>query len=211
MKVILDAGHGITTPGKGSPYALNGVEPGLYIKEYQYCRWIVDAIARELKYRGVQVEKLVTDDRDVPLVERVSKANKIYSKDKDSFLVSIHLNASGNGSKWMNASYWSAWTSIGQTRSDIIADYLITSAKSTFTGKRVAFQRSDGDDDFENNFYILRYTNCPSVLTENFFQDNIEDVKYLLSDKGMKAVVMAHVNGIMEYIKAYNNDKKRVN
>jgi N-acetylmuramoyl-L-alanine amidase len=209
MKVILDAGHGINTPGKGSPYALNGVEPGLYIREYQYCRWIVDAIARELKLRGVQVEKLVKDDNDMSLVERVSRANKIYSKDKDSFLVSVHLNASGNGSKWMPASYWSVWTSIGQTRSDIIADYLFTSAKKTFVGKRIASQRSDGDDDFENNFYILKNTNCPAVLTENFFQDNIEDVKYLLSDRGMHAVVDAHVNGIMEYIKAYNNDKKR--
>lgn len=211
MRVILDAGHGASTPGKGSPYALNGVEPGLYIKEYQYCRWIADAIARELKLRGVKVEKTVTDDRDVPLVERVSRANKIYSKDKDSFLVSIHLNASGNGSQWMNTSYWSVWTSIGQTRSDIIADYLFDSAKRTFIGKRVASQRTDGDNDFENNFYILKYTNCPAILTENFFQDNIEDVKYLLSDAGMKAVVMAHVNGIMEYIKAYNNDKKGAN
>lgn len=209
MKVILDAGHGINTPGKGSPYALHGVEPGLYLKEYQYNRWIVDAIARELKLRGVQVEKLVKDDFDMPLSERVSRANKIYSKDRDSFLISIHVNAAGDGSKWMDASYWSAWTSIGQTRSDIIADYLVDSARKTFIGKKVAFDRTDGDDDFENNFYILRNTNCPAVLTENFFQDNVEDVKYLLSDKGMKAVVMAHVNGIMEYIKAYNNDKKR--
>ena len=210
MIVILDAGHGVNTPGKGSPYALHGVEPGLYFKEYQYCRWIVDAIARELRLRGVKVEKLVKDDSDMPLVERVSRVNKIYSKDKDSFLISIHVNACGDGSKWNNASYWSAWTSIGQTQSDIIADYLYQSARSAFVGKRVSSQSADGDDDFENNFYILKNTNCPSVLTENFFQDNAKDVEYLLSDKGMKAVVSAHVNGIMSYIKAYNNDKKRV-
>lgn len=210
MIVILDAGHGKNTPGKGSPYALNGIEPGLYLKEYQYCRWIVDAIARELKLRGVKVEKLVKDDNDMTLIERVSRANKIYSKDKDSFLISVHVNAAGNGSKWMDASYWSAWTSIGQTKSDIIADYIISAAKKNFVGKRVASQRTDGDDDFENNFYILKNTNCPAVLTENFFQDNIDDVKYLLSDKGMQAVVKTHVDGIMEYIKVYNNDKKRV-
>lgn len=211
MIVILDAGHGVNTPGKGSPYASNGVEPGLYIKEYQYCRWIVDAIARELGYRGIKCEKLVKNDNDMPLIERVSKANQIYAKDKDSFLVSIHLNASGNGKSWMNASYWSIWTSIGQTRSDIIADYLWKSAVKCFKGKRINSQKSDGDNDFENNFYILKNTACPAVLTENFFQDNIKDAEYLLSEEGMRAVVKCHVDGIMEYIKAYNNDKRRAN
>lgn len=209
MTVILDAGHGILTQGKGSPYALHGVAPELYIKEYQYNRWIVDAIARELRYRGIKVEKLVKDDFDMPLVQRVSKANQIYSKDKDSFLVSVHVNASGNGTKWMNASYWSIWTSIGQTQSDVIADYIWNAANRTFVGKKVHREIADGDNDFENNFYILKHTVCPAVLTENFFQDNIKDAEYLLSEDGMKAVVKCHVDGIIDYIKAYNNDKRR--
>lgn len=208
MIVILDAGHGINTKGKGSPYALNGVEPPIYIKEYQYARWIVDAIARELRLRGVRVEKLVKDDNDMTLVQRVSKVNQIYSKDKDSFLVSVHLNASGNGMKWMPTSYWSIWTSIGQTRSDIIADYIWDAATKTFKNKRVNKECFDGDNDFENNFYILKNTVCPAVLTENFFQDNIKDAEYLLSEEGMRAVVKCHVDGIMNYIKAYNNDKR---
>ena len=37
---------------------------------------------------------------------------------------------------------------------------------------------SDGDRDMESNFYVLKHTSCPAVLTENFFQDNKSDVDY---------------------------------
>lgn len=209
MKVILDAGHGINTPGKGSPYALNGVAPELYIKEYQYCRKLVNAIAAGLRNNGIDVEVLVKDDFDMPLIQRVSKANQIYAKDKESFLVSVHLNAAGDGSKWIKASYWAVYTSVGKTRSDIIADYLWLSARKNFIGKKLKSDTFDGDYDVENNFYILKNTACPAILTENFFQDSIDDVKYLLSDTGFNAIVKCHVDGILEYIKNYNNDKGR--
>jgi N-acetylmuramoyl-L-alanine amidase len=43
---------------------------------------------------------------------------------------------------------------------------------------------ADGDSDKESNFYVLRNTKCPAVLTENFFQDTKKDVEFLLSDVG---------------------------
>lgn len=61
---------------------------------------------------------------------------------------------------------------------------------------------SDGDPDWEEGFYILRKTVCPAVLTENFFQDNKNDVEYLLSAEGRSAIVATHVNGIVNYINA---------
>ena len=60
---------------------------------------------------------------------------------------------------------------------------------------------SDGDPDFESNFWILRKTSCPAVLTENLFQDNEKDVAYLLSEQGKQTIVEAHVEGIVKYIK----------
>ena len=33
-----------------------------------------------------------------------------------------------------------------------------------------------GDPDIEKDFYIIRHTSCPAVLTENLFMDNREDV-----------------------------------
>ena len=41
---------------------------------------------------------------------------------------------------------------------------------------------------------------APAVLTENFFQDNKEDVEFMQSESGKKAIVRCHVNGIINYI-----------
>ncbi len=60
---------------------------------------------------------------------------------------------------------------------------------------------SDGDPDYESDFYVLAKTKCPAVLTENLFQDNKEDVKFLTSEEGKSAIVKVHVNGIINYIK----------
>jgi N-acetylmuramoyl-L-alanine amidase len=47
---------------------------------------------------------------------------------------------------------------------------------------------------------MTRDTNCPAVLTENLFQDNEQDVEYLLSDEGKAAITQLHVDSIIEYI-----------
>ena len=63
---------------------------------------------------------------------------------------------------------------------------------------------SDGDRDWENDFYILRKSWCPAVLTENFFMDNHSDLEYLQSRAGKQAVVDTHVEGIVEWCNSLN-------
>lgn len=71
-------------------------------------------------------------------------------------------------------------------------------------GKKLLKQTyNDGDVDYEENFYILAKTNCPACLVENFFMDNKEDVEFLLSEKGKKAIIELHVKGIKKYIEKY--------
>jgi len=60
---------------------------------------------------------------------------------------------------------------------------------------------SDGDADKEAHLYVLKHTNCPAVLTENFFMDNKNDVEYLLSDAGFHAIMRLHIEGILSYFK----------
>ena len=59
---------------------------------------------------------------------------------------------------------------------------------------------TDGDPDKEESFYILKHTVCPAVLTENLFQDNKEDVAFLLSPEGKKVIADIHVKGICKYL-----------
>ena len=51
------------------------------------------------------------------------------------------------------------------------------------------------------NFYILRYSNCPAVLTENLFMTNATDCAYLLSDEGRECITDIHVEAITKYLK----------
>ena len=67
-------------------------------------------------------------------------------------------------------------------------------------GMKIRKDMTDGDPDKESGFYMLKHTRCPAVLTENLFQDNREDVEFLLSEEGKRAIVSLHVWGIMKYL-----------
>ena len=44
-------------------------------------------------------------------------------------LISLHINAAGDGTKWINATGWSCYTCKGQTESDRLADCLYKAAE----------------------------------------------------------------------------------
>ena len=193
MKILIDKGHGHNTPGKRSP-------DGKF-REYAYNREIAKRIVADLIDRGYDAELLVPEEEDISLNERVRRTNEhcqILGK-SNVILVSVHVNAAGNGSKWTNATGWSVYTCKGQTSSDKLAECLCEAAIKNFPGKRIRTDFSDGDSDWEENFYILRHTMCPAVLTENFFMDGL-DLEFLQSKAGKQAIVDTHVEGIVEYI-----------
>ena len=121
----------------------------------------------------------------------------------DTAVISIHVNAAGNGKKWMDATGWCAYTYPGHSESDEIATCLYKSAKRYLKGKRLRTDYSDGDPDFESPFYILKHTYCSEVLTENMFMDALPDYRFLLSDEGKRAIVNLHVDGIQNFINGW--------
>ena len=194
MKIFIDSGHGLMTAGKRSPDG--------QFREAFYNREIAKRVVADLVDRGYDAELLVPEDDDVSLEERVRRVNTacfLLGK-ANVILVSVHVNAAGNGSKWMNATGWSVYTCKGRTASDKLAEYLCESAIKNFPGRRIRTDMSDGDMDWEENFYILRKSLCPAVLTENFFMDSHSDLEYLQSKAGKQAVVDTHVEGIIEYL-----------
>lgn len=195
-KIILDAGHGINTPGKRSP-------DGRF-REYKFNRIIRDAVAEHLRLRGYNVEILTPEETDVPLPERVDRANRmscqIGQPIQSVIIVSIHANAAGNGSQWMKARGWCAYTCKGHTLSDELATCLYKAARKHLPGHRIRTDYTDGDPDFEAQFYLLRNTYAAAVLTENLFYDNPDDLAFLESIEGQKAIVALHVEGIVDYL-----------
>lgn len=195
MKILIDPGHGIDTPGKRSP-------DGLF-REYLWNRQVADLILEGLVSAGVDASLVVTETNDVTLRNRVNRVNTICNRlgASNVLLVSIHANAAGNGSAWMNAKGWSCYTSKGKTKSDQVAECLYDAFEEEFQDRKIRKDMSDGDRDWEENFYVLQKSKCPAVLLENFFYDNREECAWMLQEETKRRIASAAVKGIIKYIK----------
>ena len=197
------------TPGKRSP--------DHSLLEFWYSRQIIKRIEEkldELKIlhwnthpeEGWCSSTYNTDSKDLQL--RVKRVNAKYAECvKDGLtpiLLSVHVNAAGNGG-WYNATGWSAYTTKGKTKSDDLAECLYDAAKEVLKDKKIRTNNSDGDSDLESDFYIIKHSKCPAVLTENFFMDCMKDKEYLLSEEGKQNITDIHINGILKYIKKHLN------
>lgn len=195
--IILGTAHLKSTPGKCSP--------DKKFFEYKYSREICRAVKVILEDLGYKVFIDIEDeDLDVnqskELCLRCKIVNDLQKVYKNCIYISIHVNAAYSDGKWHNATGWEAYTSIGVTSADRLAECLYNAAKKNLVGKKLRVDMTDKDQDKEANFYILKHTSCPAVLTENFFQDNKSDVEYLTSDLGFHQIVRTHVEGILKYI-----------
>lgn len=193
----MDNGHGNNTAGKRSPDG--------NLLEYQYTRDMAKSIFNTLKSLGYNVELLVPEIYDVPLSERVRRINQ-HCNDygaSNVVVVSIHINAAGNGTQWLSARGWSVYTSKGKTMSDELAIIMCEEAEKSHIDFKIRKDMSDGDADWEENFTILTKTKCPAVLSENFFMDNEDDVDFLLSQTGKDVVKNIHINSIIRYTNKY--------
>ena len=197
--IILGTAHLKSTPGKCSP--------DKKFFEYQYSREVCKAVKVILEDLGYKVMIDIEDDdlkvtQSQELCLRCKTVNNLQKVYKNCIYVSIHVNASSNDGKWHNATGWEIYTSKGKTEADNLATYIYNAAKSNFkNAQKLRTDFSDGDPDKEAEFYVLKHTSCPAVLTENFFQDNKQDVDYLTSDLGFHQIVRTHVEGILSYIK----------
>ena len=215
MKILIDNGHGVNTPGKCSP--------DKRLREYAWSREIASRIVAELKARGYDAERIVTEETDISLTERCRRANAWCAKlgTKNVIFVSIHSNAAGGDGKWKTAGGWCVYTSPGKTKADDLATVLWNTAQvvlkpyidnfavlkqnKEYDSRQVPMRAdwSDGDPDYEARFTVLTRTNCPAVLTESLFQGNKAGANFLLSENGKKLITQLHVDGIINYLKQY--------
>lgn len=202
--IILGTAHGSNTPGKRSPDGR--------LREFRYSREIVSRVEEALKEKGYDVTVDLRQDYEPSLSFRVAAVNNLCKKygAKNTCYVSIHVNAAGMGDKWMNASYWTVWTSRGQTRGDKLATCIWQVAREKLPNNMAAkADWKDGDADYESNFTVLAKTNCAAALTENLFQDNKENVDWLLSEEGMETITAIHVQGIENYVNSITGNQNK--
>lgn len=206
--VALGTAHRLREQGKQSP-------DGRLI-ECIYSREIVKEIAAKLQGMGYHV---VTDfepldlprsmqspspkvERQRELAMRVNYVNELCRQEgaKNVLYVSVHVNASGSDGKWHSANGWQVCVGTkASAHSKMLADCLYDAAKKHGLKMR---QPSPAQKWWQQELYVLNNTQCPAVLTENLFQDNIDDVDFLLSDEGRHVIERVHVEGIIKYIES---------
>ena len=194
---ILDNGHGgiidgvYQTAGKRSPVWPDGSQ----LFEGEFNRAIVGRLVTLCESNGIEYVNLVDTQEDVPLSTRTNKANSIAkSSDKKCIYVSVHAN----GFDKESANGWSVYTSNGVTKSDGIAKILLDKAAAEFPDEYMRGTK-------ESNFYVLKNTSMPAILSENFFMTNSDNChKYLLSEDGRDRIAKIH----FEMIQQIENENK---
>lgn len=197
MKILLDNGHGKETPGKRSPVWPDGSQ----LFEYEFNRDIARRIQVAATARGVDCTLVVPEICDIALSERVRRVNSIAHivGPQHCLLLSIHANAGGGTG-------WEAWTSPGKTLSDTYAAIFYEEAERAFPQKRMRKDLADADPDKEADFYILKHTLCPAILTENFFMDSREDCLLIFSNMGRQRVADMHTAAILRCIELHKRN-----
>jgi len=201
---LIDEGHGginpngiyTTPPEKSKQYTFD--EEPVTVYEGLTNRLIGTRLMRGLSDADIEFKKIAAAVEDTPLRDRVNMADDIYEQRKDAIYISIHSNKvspeiSGPSK---GASGMMVFTSKGQTRSDVIAEIFIkTPCQVPWIMRK---DMKDGDGDYEEDFYVLRKTDCPAILLECLFYDNLEQAKYLLSDSGQQTIANWIFNSILQ-------------
>lgn len=199
---VLDPGHGgivnrqYVTPGKRSPK----FDDGSVLYEGVNNREIVKMLVKAMESEGIKCIDIVASEQDVALTTRVDRANNL-SRSKPCIYISIHSDANGDGVNWDKASGMSVYTSEGDTgKSDDFAELVINELQENFKDSvKWRTETTDGDKDKEENFYVLKNTNCPAILCELGFHTNKEEATKMLSVEWKNKIVLSIIYAIKKF------------
>lgn len=189
----IDSGHGALTPGKRSPVLPDGRQ----LLEYQFNRDITARIFARLDEIGVAYFDVVPEvNVGNFLRQRVERANRL-STSLPRIFVSIHGNAGPaptlqdfTDDRIRGIETWHYHGSPkGRRIAGIFQQKLI---EHTGMANRHLRSRMTGQ------FFVLRATRMPAILTENGFYNNRFDLELMLTDAFRQKVADAHVAAIME-------------
>lgn len=198
MKILIDNGHGSDTPGKRSPDGR--------LLEYAWARDIAQRLEEALQAKGYDAKRIVPETNDISIYTRCNRVNNICKQvgAKNVVLVSIHNNATSNGS-WGTAKGFSVFVSKNASSNSKKLASIFTDegvARNMMGNRSVPACKYWTWSWTVNDIGILKGTACPAVLTENGFMDNKEECDYLLSEKGKQDFVDLHVAALEKYIKS---------
>lgn len=175
---LIDAGHGGMIEGvyqtSGKQYTH---DDGTTIYEGEFNRKVRMKLSDLLDEACIDYIYVNTGNDDMPLNERTDIANKYHNQFGNCIYLSLHGNGGGG-------SGFEVYTTKGNTYSDKVAEIWIDKMVLEFPGEKNRGHK-------EANFYVIKRTDCPAVLVENFFMDTYEDCLLMLSEEGQNKMANA--------------------
>lgn len=187
FKIALDAGHGLTTPGRRIPKELNDAE----VREWQLNSRVANKTEQLLGIYD-NVEVLRVDDRtgqtDVSLDDRTNAANQ-WGAD---VYISIHANAGINGGSGGGIVAYAHTEASAESINLRDALYYELVATTGLRGNR-ATPRATA------NHHVTRETNMTAVLLELGFMDSKADVPVILTEAFADGCAAAIVDALADF------------
>lgn len=187
IKIALDAGHGLKTPGKQTPDG---------IKEWTLNDKVRDKVVKILS--AYDCEIIHTDNNEGKTDESLASRLAKYKSAGVKAFVSIHHNALS--SNWSKATGVEVFTDKNPTAKDKKLAKCVYDRLVKYTGLK-------GRGIKQENFWVINQNTIPAILCEGGFMDGTNDYKVITSDEGQTAYAKAVAEGLIEFL---NLKKKKV-
>lgn len=179
MKICIDPGHNSTGADTGAQ--------GNSLKEQDLTLDIALRLKVLLEDRDFEVVMTRTGPstgRNDTVINSLQYRVDIANQAKADLFVSIHINSGGGTGAEVYALTAGGG---GEKCAKAILPFLAAAGGWPNRGAKFA------------DYYVLKWTNMPAVLTENGFIDNASDAEKLAKTEYKQAIAEAHAKGICEY------------
>lgn len=175
VKIVLDPGHGGTDPGAVGSHP-QYTEAVLNLKLAKMVKERLEALGAEV-YMTRETEVYMKKDPRVRLVKQV----------KPDMFISFHRNGATSPSAHGYDSFY-------------FHPYSKALAQAIYDQNAPLYDRGRGC--IWGNFYVMRVSDCPAILTENGFMTNADEYSKIITDSFNKQCADATVRGIINYLKS---------
>jgi N-acetylmuramoyl-L-alanine amidase len=226
-RVVVDPGHGGTDPGNPGRYLPKGV------KEKHVTLGIGRFLRDELRRRGIEVAMTRTSDTLIALLERApqcredcdlfvsihvnslpqrrgadqvngvetyflgdaltAEARRVADMEDDA----LRYETGGDLGGELGFIFRDLQTNEFLRESALLADMVQTKAATAHPGRDRGVAQA--------RFVVLRTATRPAILVETGFATNQRDGQFLASESGQRALARAIADGVVEYLKRYEN------
>ncbi len=175
--IVIDAGHGGKDPGTSG---YDEQEKNINLK-------VAKLVEQRLTELGAHVVMTRDDDTKLELQDRVDIAKENYA----DIFVSIHTNSASNNDANGTETYYNTSTNENGAESKLLA--------SAIQSEIVKIVGSADRGIKDNELYVVKHNDIPSVLVELGFLSNEVDAELLLDDN----VLVKYADGIVSGIQLY--------